>query len=72
MKHIIKKKRKRRGIKKNGYRSLDLCTGCYSFHCDPMMMSRKFSNKIRERLKAGLCPACGSNPCKCKSSLLVR
>lgn len=64
-----KKKRKPRGIKADGTRSQDLCTGCYSFGCDPMAMSYKFQAKIRKRLKAGLCPACGHKPCTCKSSL---
>ena len=64
-----KKKRKPRGIKKDGTRSYDLCKGCYSFNCDPMSMSRKFQAKIEKRLKAGLCGACGHKPCTCKSSL---
>ncbi len=67
-----KKARKPRGIKKNGYPSLDLCPGCFSFHCDPATMSRKFSEKISDRLKLGLCGACGHKPCTCKSSLMVR
>lgn len=63
----MKKKRKPRGIKLNGRKSYDLCSCCFSYNCDPLTMSRKFSAKIRKRLKAGLCPACGHNPCKCKS-----
>jgi hypothetical protein len=63
----LKKKRKNRGIKKDGTRSLDMCPCCYSFDCDPMRMSFKFSMKIRRRIIAGKCPACGCVQCKCKS-----
>jgi hypothetical protein len=63
------KKRKPRGIKLDGSRSLDMCT-CYSFHCDPATVSRKFSDKMRMRYGKGVHRACGSNPCTCKSSLL--
>jgi hypothetical protein len=66
-----KKARKPRGIKQDGTESMDLCTCCYSFACDPLSMSRKFREKIDKRLEAGLCPACGHNPCTCKSSLSV-
>lgn len=62
------KQRKPRGIKLNGQRSLDMCT-CYSFHCDPMTVSRKFSAKISARHRAGVHPPCGTSPCTCKSSL---
>jgi hypothetical protein len=62
------KPRKPRGIKLNGQPSLDMCT-CYSFHCDPMTVSRKFSQKISRRLAAGVHPPCGTMPCTCKSSL---
>lgn len=65
----LKKKRKPRGIKKNGRRSMDMCPYCFAFGCDPMGMSRKFREKIEKRLKLGLCGACGHNPCTCKSSL---
>ena len=64
-----KKARKPRGIKKDGTKSMDLCPDCYSFHCDPMTMSSKFSAKIRNRLRKGVCGACGHNPCTCKSFL---
>ena len=64
-----KKDRKPRGIKLNGERSMDMCTGCIAFGCDPMAMSPRFQNKINKRIELGLCPACGSNPCKCKSKL---
>ena len=67
-----KKKRKPRGIKQDGTRSLDLCPGCFAFHCDPMSMSRKFMDKIDRRLAAGLCGACGHKPCTCKSSIYIR
>jgi hypothetical protein len=66
---MIKKKRKPRGIKLNGNRSLDLCPHCFAFFCDTMTMSYKFQSKIDKRLAAGLCGACGHNPCTCKSSL---
>jgi|GEM_PF-3281412 len=65
----VKKKRKPRGIKQDGTPSLDMCPGCYSFFCDPTVMSDKFREKIRRRISQGLCPACGAKPCKCKSSL---
>ena len=61
------KKRKPRGIKLTGERSLDLCDGCLSFHCDPMTMSAKFTRKITKRLENLQCPACGHRPCTCKS-----
>lgn len=64
------KPRKPRGIKQDGTPSQDLCPHCYSFGCDPMSMSIKFDEKIRNRLRKGLCPSCG-NPkefCSCKSS----
>jgi hypothetical protein len=67
----VKKARKPRGFKLNGHRSDDMCT-CFSFGCDPMAMSHKFTAKINKRLRAGLCGACGSNPCKCKSSLTIK
>lgn len=68
----VKKARKPRGIKLDGTRSMDMCPHCFAFHCDPMCMSRKFSQKIDRRRRSGLCRACGSNPCKCKSSLLIK
>lgn len=65
------KARKPRGIKKDGSKSLDMCPHCLSFYCDPTMMSHKFSDKMSKRSRMGVCRACGSNPCKCKSSLSV-
>lgn len=62
----FKKARKPRGIKKSGLRSYDLCSGCYHPHCDPMFHR---PGHIDERLAKGLCPACGKDPCACKSSL---
>lgn len=65
------RRRKPRGIKKNGRRSLDMCPDCFSFHCDPMTMSREFRAKIQRRLSLGLCGACGHNPCTCRSTLIT-
>jgi hypothetical protein len=62
-----KKKRKPRGIKQDGTKSRDMCSHCFSFNCDPMIMSEKFRNKINKRLKEGFCGACGHKPCTCKS-----
>lgn len=62
------KPRKPRGIKLNGHKSYNLCTCCYSPHCDPMANSPKFSMMIERRKRAGVCVACGYNPCRCKSS----
>lgn len=45
----------------------DLCSGCYSFECNPMTMSKKFQSKVSKRLKDGLCVACGKEKCACKS-----
>lgn len=64
------KHRKPRGIKLNGQRSLDMCT-CYSFHCDPMTVSRAFSAKIDRRRAMGVHPPCGTNPCTCKSKMSI-
>jgi hypothetical protein len=64
----FKKKRKPRGTKLNGSRSLDLCPCCLSYNCDPFTMSAKFYKKINNRRNKGLCPACGNDPCTCKSS----
>lgn len=61
-----KKKRKPRGIKKNGRESYDLCTGCYHPNCDPWF---RRPPKVDERLEKGLCPGCGHKECTCKSSL---
>lgn len=66
------KPRKPRGIKKNGQRSYNLCTGCYARNCDPMARSPKFDAMVHRRLEAGVCVACGYNPCRCKSSLFVK
>jgi hypothetical protein len=65
----MKKERKPRGVKKNGTMSEDLCPYCYSFRCDSGTMSKKFREKVERRRKAGVCIACGNNPCKCKSKL---
>lgn len=69
---LIKKTRKPRGMKLDGTRSLDLCPHCFSFHCNPMTMSHEFSQKVDKRLRAGLCGACGQNPCACKSTLKTK
>ena len=61
------KPRKRRGIKKDGMPSMDMCS-CYAFGCDPYAMSSAFNAKIHSRMKAGVCPSCGWNPCRCKSA----
>lgn len=60
------KKRKPRGLKKNGCKSYDLCLGCYHPHCDPIF---RRPPKVDERLMSGLCPGCGHEPCSCKSSI---
>jgi len=65
----LKKVRKPRGIKLNGHYSMDMCTGCIAFGCDPMAMSRAFQEKKARRDNANVCVSCGNNPCKCKSSL---
>ena len=70
---------KRRGYHQNGLKrdgitlSMDLCPYCYSYGCDPMAMSMKFQQEIRERLRKGLCPSCGEPKefCKCKSSMKI-
>ena len=74
---IRTRRTKRRGYHQNGLKqdgvtiSMDLCPCCYSYACDPMAMSYQFQNKIRNRLRMGLCPSCGEPTgfCKCKSSL---
>lgn len=63
------KPRKPRGIKLNGEESYDMCDGCYMPFCDSMAASPEYYAKIHARLKAELCPACGHNPCRCKSKL---
>jgi len=60
-----KKPRKPRGIKKSGYKSYDLCLGCYHRRCDP---AEPRPPKVDERLREGLCPGCGHDPCTCKST----
>ncbi len=61
------RKRKPRGIKKSGQKSWDLCKGCYYRGCDPANGGSRADKKIRKRLSLGLCPACGHDPCTCKS-----
>lgn len=68
----MKKVCKPRGIKLNGERSEDMCEGCCSFGCDPMSMSVEYIKKMSKRQDAGVCPSCGANPCKCKSSLSAK
>lgn len=68
--HIPKKIRKARGTKLNGRKSMDMCEGCIAFNCDPMAMSTEFHFKTIRRKVQGLCPACGHNPCTCKSVLI--
>ncbi len=63
------KARKPRGLKLNGRKSYDMCTGCYMPFCNSMAASPLYYEKIRRRLKEGNCPACGHNPCRCKSKL---
>jgi hypothetical protein len=63
-----KKKRKPRGIKKNGHKSYDLCPCCFSPGCDPMANTPKFNAMVRDRLSRGVCVACNHKPCTCKSS----
>ena len=65
------KQRKPRSIKINGEPSLDMCSCCISFYCDPMSMSTEFRTKIRNRMRMHLCPACGqpNGFCQCKSSI---
>lgn len=66
------KPRKPRGYKKTGERSYDLCPCCYSPNCDPMANSLKFGAMVRRRRDAGVCVACGYNPCRCKSSSTIK
>ena len=64
-----KKGRKPRSVKADGvHMGMDMCPHCIAFNCDPLSMSPKFRNKIGKRLENNLCPSCGKNPCKCKSS----
>jgi hypothetical protein len=65
----MKRARKARGYKKTGERSQNMCTGCFSFHCDPMMDSPLWALKKHKRHSKGQCVACGKKPCKCKSTL---
>ena len=66
---LVKKQRKPRGIKLTGEKSLNMCPCCKAFHCDPMSMSHKFDDQQDQRRRAGVCTACGHNPCVCKSEL---
>ena len=73
---MVRSRDKRRGYHQSGWKqcghqtSEDLCPHCYGFGCDPMSMSRAFQNRVHERLRKGLCVACGQPKafCKCKSS----
>jgi len=66
---MMPKKRKPRGIKLDGTRSLDMCPYCFSFRCDPSLISNLISIKFKKRLDMGLCPSCGHEVCRCKSKL---
>ena len=58
------KKRKPRTTGQN------LCSGCYSYNCDPQTMSNPFFlAKVEKRRKLNLCVSCGNNPCKCKNNV---
>lgn len=63
----VKKKRKPRGIKKDGTRSFDFCPVCHMPGCDPFGGSLAYQRKVAKRREAGVCTACGHNPCRCKS-----
>jgi hypothetical protein len=39
-------------------------------HCDPFAASAEYRAKISKRQEQGLCPACGQEECKCKSTIL--
>jgi hypothetical protein len=56
-----RRRRKPRGMKLDGTKSLDMCPYCLSFHCDSASMSRKFSEKVSHRLSRGVCPSCGQD-----------
>lgn len=64
------KPRKPRGLKLSGEKSYDLCPHCYAPHCDSFFRNRN----VEDRLKKGLCPACGqpTGHCKCKSKLGIQ
>ena len=66
------KVRKPRGTKLDGSKSYNMCTGCNMPYCDPFAASEKYRQKISYRLKHKLCPACGHNPCRCKSKLDIK
>lgn len=76
---MIRSRDKRRGYHQNGWKlsgrqtSEDLCPHCYGFGCDPMSMSIKFRNRVHDRLRKGLCVACGQPKafCKCKSNYFL-
>jgi hypothetical protein len=64
------KEGKPRGMKKNGEMSLDMYPVCYNFGCDSAIIQNTiFSRKIDKLRSQGKCPSCGSNLCKCKSSI---
>ena len=76
---MVHSRDKRRGYHQSGWKlsgkqtSEDLCPHCYGFGCDPMSMSRIFQNRVHERLRQGLCVACGQPKalCKCKSNYFL-
>ena len=61
------KPRKKRGIKLSGDLSYDLCPCCYAPYCDPFLRPPH----VEKRLRAGVCPACGTptDQRSCRSSL---
>ena len=64
------KKRKHRGFKRNGEKSIDFCEFCFKPCCDPLGGSPEYRKKIEMRIDNGLCPSCGKMPCECKSTTL--
>lgn len=64
---VYKKKRKPRGIKKNGFRSRDMCS-CGSLGCDFVVHLRTIYGRKKDyRLQNKLCIGCGKKECQCKS-----
>lgn len=58
---------KKQHTKKRWPASYDWCPYCFKPCCDPMGSSKAITRKTEDRLERGLCPACGHNPCTCKS-----